>query len=69
MQAIPIGMMRKDLIGVAPTGSGKSLAFLVPLISYLQTLPPIDSYTCKDGPYALIMTPTRELAMQIEKEF
>ncbi|MFO0131336.1 MAG: DEAD/DEAH box helicase [bacterium] len=50
-------------MGVAPTGSGKSLAFLVPLISYLVNLPPIDSYTCKDGPYALIMTPTRELAM------
>jgi len=69
MQAIPIGMQRKDMIGVAPTGSGKSLAFLAPMIAYLQTLPCLDDYTCKDGPLGLIMTPTRELAIQIDKEF
>jgi ATP-dependent RNA helicase DDX23/PRP28 len=40
MQTIPIGLERKDLIGIAPTGSGKSAAFLVPLINYLLTLPP-----------------------------
>jgi superfamily II DNA/RNA helicase len=64
------------MIGVAPTGkiiiflgSGKSLAFLAPMIAYLQTLPCLDDYTCKDGPLGLIMTPTRELAIQIDKEF
>lgn len=35
MQAIPIGMMKRDLIGIAPTGSGKSVAFLIPLIIHL----------------------------------
>lgn len=40
MQTIPIGLERKDLIGIAPTGSGKSAAFLIPLISFLLALPP-----------------------------
>jgi superfamily II DNA/RNA helicase len=35
MQAIPISLEKKDLIGIAPTGSGKSLAFLIPMIHHL----------------------------------
>ena len=69
MQAIPIGMECKDLIGIAPTGSGKSAAFLIPLIAYLQKLKPMDDESCKEGPYSLILTPTRELAVQIDTEF
>lgn len=69
MQAIPIGMECKDLIGIAPTGSGKSAAFLIPLIAYLQKLKPLDDESCKEGPYSLILTPTRELALQIDVEF
>ncbi|CAD8185399.1 unnamed protein product [Paramecium pentaurelia] len=69
MQTIPIGLERKDMIGIAPTGSGKSAAFLIPLITYLSTLPKQDDKICKDGPYALIMAPARELAIQIEAEF
>lgn len=55
-------MQRKDLIGIAPTGSGKSLAFLVPLICYLRSLPPLTDDLAKDGPYAIILLPARELA-------
>lgn len=62
-------MQRKDMIGVAPTGSGKSCAYLIPLICYLKTLPPIDYERAQDGPYALILLPARELAPQVEKEF
>ena len=63
MQAIPISLEKKDLIGIAPTGSGKSLAFLIPMIHHLQQLPLLDSYSCQNGPYAIILTPTRELAV------
>lgn len=62
-------MMCKDMIGLAPTGSGKSAAFLLPLIAFLEKQPAIQGHLIQDGPYALIMAPTRELAQQIEKEF
>ena len=69
MQAVPIGMSMRDMIGLAPTGSGKSAAFLVPLITFILKQPRIQGRLIEDGPYGLIMTPTRELAQQIEKEF
>ena len=62
MQAIPIGLQRKDLVGIAPTGSGKSAAYLIPLIIYLKSLPLMDYDLAKDGPYSLILLPARELA-------
>ncbi|TPX16662.1 uncharacterized protein E0L32_003603 [Thyridium curvatum] len=66
--AIPIALQGRDLIGVAVTGSGKTAAFLLPLLVYIKELPPLDEYTKADGPYALILAPTRELAQQIEAE-
>lgn len=70
MQALPIGMSMRDMIGLAPTGSGKSAAFLLPLLTYLLRMPPIISdKLIEDGPYGLVMAPTRELAQQIEREF
>lgn len=65
MQSIPIGLQRRDIIGVAETGSGKTAAFLIPMLVYISGLPPA---TDADGPYALVMAPTRELAIQIENE-
>ncbi len=41
MQGVPIGMCFRDMIGLAPTGSGKSAAFLIPLINFLMQMPPI----------------------------
>jgi ATP-dependent RNA helicase DDX23/PRP28 len=55
-------MALRDMIGLAPTGSGKSAAFLVPLIVFLLKLPRIAGKLVEDGPYSMIMAPTRELA-------
>ena len=59
----------RDMIGLAPTGSGKSAAFLLPLITFLLKQPKIEGNLIQDGPYSIIMAPSRELAQQIEKEF
>jgi len=69
MQAIPVALSFRDMIGLAPTGSGKSAAFLLPLINFLVNMPPIKDELIQDGPYSIIMAPTRELAQQIEIEF
>ena len=68
-QAIPIGLQNRDIIGVAETGSGKTAAFLLPLFVWIQSLPKMTRMEEADqGPYAIIMAPTRELAQQIEDE-
>ncbi|CAN8099567.1 unnamed protein product [Discula destructiva] len=66
--AIPIALQARDLIGVAQTGSGKTASFLLPLLVYISGLPMLDDHNKGDGPYALILAPTRELAQQIEAE-
>ncbi|KAL2757623.1 hypothetical protein ACRALDRAFT_1060949 [Sodiomyces alcalophilus JCM 7366] len=66
--AIPIALQARDLIGVAVTGSGKTAAFLLPLLVYISDLPPLGEINRNDGPYALILAPTRELVQQIESE-
>ncbi|RLN54945.1 hypothetical protein BBJ29_007544 [Phytophthora kernoviae] len=69
MQAIPIGLQKRDIIGIAETGSGKTAAFMIPIIAYLYSLPPtMIARTGEQGPLALVMAPTRELALQIEQE-
>ncbi|KAI5284600.1 mRNA splicing protein prp28, partial [Ascosphaera atra] len=71
--AIPIALANRDLIGVAVTGSGKTAAFLLPLLVYIENLlrfvtPEEHEWRKNDGPYAIILAPTRELAQQIEIE-
>ncbi|KAF2237540.1 pre-mRNA-splicing ATP-dependent RNA helicase PRP28 [Viridothelium virens] len=66
--AIPIALQSRDLIGVAVTGSGKTAAFLLPLLVYISELPTLNEVSKSDGPYAIILAPTRELAQQIEIE-
>jgi ATP-dependent RNA helicase RhlE len=57
-QAIPLILSGSDLIGCAETGTGKTAAFLLPIIQKIYTAP-------GDGVRALILAPTRELASQI----
>ncbi|CEN62255.1 Putative Pre-mRNA-processing ATP-dependent RNA helicase prp5 [Aspergillus calidoustus] len=64
-QAIPAIMSGRDVIGVAKTGSGKTMAFLIPMFRHIKDQRPLDNM---EGPVSLIMTPTRELATQIHKD-
>lgn len=64
-QALPALMSGRDLLGIAKTGSGKTLAFVLPLLKHVQDQPPLAK---GDGPIAILLTPTRELALQIYKQ-
>lgn len=64
-QALPAIMSGRDMIGVAKTGSGKTLAFLLPLFRHVRDQRPLEP---GEGPIALVMTPTRELAVQIYRD-
>lgn len=64
-QAIPAIMSGRDVIGVAKTGSGKTIAFLLPLFRHIKDQRPLDNM---EGAIAIVMTPTRELALQIHRE-
>ncbi|XP_076799595.1 putative ATP-dependent RNA helicase DDX46 isoform X1 [Clavelina lepadiformis] len=64
-QAIPAIMAGNDLIGIAKTGSGKTVAFLLPMLRQIMDQRPLEN---GEGPIAVIMTPTRELALQITRE-
>src|SRR6185436_12149064 len=66
-KAIPVLLERKDLLGCAQTGTGKTLAFAAPILQLLHT-----DELYKKGPAgikSLILTPTRELAIQIGESF
>nr|XP_010922760.1 LOW QUALITY PROTEIN: ATP-dependent RNA helicase DBP2-like [Elaeis guineensis] len=64
-QAMPVALSGRDLLGCAETGSGKTAAFTIPMIQHCLAQPPLRH---GDGPLALVLAPTRELAQQIEKE-
>ena len=68
MAAIPIGLKARDIIGIAETGSGKTASFVIPMLVYISQLPPLTEETMNEGPYAIVLAPTRELAQQIEVE-
>ncbi len=64
ISAIPPALEGRDVLATAQTGTGKTLSFLIPIVEMLQTVE-------ARGPaaHALILLPTRELAMQVEQAF
>ncbi|RNC85343.1 MAG: DEAD/DEAH box helicase [Balneola sp.] len=60
-KSIPIILTGKDVIGAAQTGTGKTGAFVIPIIQHIVS-------KAKDGTNALILSPTRELAQQIDEQ-
>lgn len=66
-QSIPVVLQQRDLLGCAQTGTGKTAAFAIPVLQLLHGQQPVSK-----GPRAikaLVLTPTRELAIQIEESF
>lgn len=63
-QGWPIALSGKDMVGIASTGSGKTLSYLLPGIVHIINQSKLGR---GDGPIALILAPTRELAQQIQQ--
>ena len=63
-QAIPIALQGRDILGIAQTGTGKTAAFTLPMLSRLET-----GRARARMPRTLILEPTRELAAQVEEAF
>lgn len=66
-QSIPVVLSGKDLLGCAQTGTGKTAAFAIPILQMLHTSPVPGKHARPIQ--ALVLTPTRELAVQIEESF
>ncbi|CAJ0582107.1 unnamed protein product, partial [Mesorhabditis spiculigera] len=64
-QAVPAALAGRDVLGIAKTGSGKTAAYLWPAIEHIKHQPPLKE---GDGPIALVVVPTRELAIQVYQE-
>jgi len=64
-QGWPMALSGRDMIGIASTGSGKTLSFCLPAIRHIAAQDPLQR---GDGPIALVLAPTRELAVQIQQE-
>ncbi|XP_046738446.1 ATP-dependent RNA helicase p62-like isoform X1 [Diprion similis] len=62
-QGWPIAMSGRNMVGIAQTGSGKTLGYILPAIVHINNQQPLNR---GDGPIALILAPTRELAQQIQ---
>ena len=62
----PIGLSGQNMVGVSRTGSGKTLAFLLPSIVHIAAQERMER---GDGPIAVVLLPTRELAQQVSWNF
>ncbi|KAG0198241.1 DEAD (Asp-Glu-Ala-Asp) box polypeptide 59 [Mortierella sp. NVP41] len=66
VQVVPAGLSGRDMVISAETGSGKTAGFLIPILTHAYGLSQ-SSAGVMQGPFALVLTPTRELAIQIEQ--
>ncbi|PKU86302.1 DEAD-box ATP-dependent RNA helicase 24 [Dendrobium catenatum] len=64
-QALPIALSGRDIIGIAKTGSGKTAAFILPMVVHIMDQPELKK---EEGPIGVVCAPTRELAHQIYLE-
>eukprot|EP00667_Euglena_gracilis_P005925 EG_transcript_5967 len=64
--AIPLILSGRDCVGLAETGSGKTLSYVLPCVVHINAQPRTKA---GDGPIALVLCPTRELALQIRDQF
>ena len=64
-QGWPMALSGRDVVGIAETGSGKTLTYCLPAIVHINAQPLLSP---GDGPIVLILAPTRELAVQIQEE-
>ncbi len=65
-QAIPLALSGRDILGIAQTGTGKTAAFAIPIIQHLNQ---VQAHNRKREIKALVLTPTRELAIQVGECF
>ena len=66
-EAIPAALAGGDLLVSSQTGSGKTAAFVLPGLQRLRTKPAAEAAARSQGPRMLVLTPTRELALQVQK--
>jgi len=64
-QAWPMALSGRDVVAIAQTGSGKTISFALPAMLHINAQPLLAP---GDGPIALVLAPTRELAVQIQQE-
>ncbi|XP_037113452.1 probable ATP-dependent RNA helicase DDX17 isoform X1 [Syngnathus acus] len=63
-QGFPLALSGRDMVGIAQTGSGKTLSYLLPGIVHINHQPYLER---GDGPICLVLAPTRELAQQVQQ--
>lgn len=64
-QGWPLALSGKDMVGSSQTGSGKTIGFTLPGLAHIQAQLKLQPHRWSDGPIALVLAPTRELALQI----
>lgn len=65
--AVPAMLAGRDVTALAPAGSGKTAAYALPILAHCQSLSTLHRHKRRCGPYALILAPTHDMCVQIEK--